>query len=399
MGRRLTLKPFKSRGKWWLYLPARMTSDGKEKQESFPTKQAAMDRAAELTRRRIEIGEEASTLGPRECLDALDAMELLPDDVSLTDAAKAYVRRKEIETKGISFEDLAKEYLAENPQLSSKQASALKSIGKNFGVHLTGITADITAADIVRALKAEAGHLSGNTWNRHRTNIGTLMKYGMVMGYHSADVIELVQRQKHQKEDPRALGIEGCKSLILAADEYEGGTMLPFYTLTLFCGMRPTEASRVKWSDIHLDAGRPYIALGRNKTAPRTIYLMPNSVAWLNRSKKKVLGISSRYDERTADPRALDPKGFKLRPMPWRIEGDGFTNRSVAVRKAAEVYKDWQNDIMRHTAVSMHYAYHQDEKAVVAWAGHSIQTHLKHYRVAITREQAEEFWGIMPPEK
>jgi integrase len=90
-------------------------------------------------------------------------------------------------------------------------------------------------------------------------------------------------RQKYAPENPcdavETLVIERSRIVILpladvrnlleTALTFAGGALVPFTVLSLFCGLRPSEVARLKWSDIDLDAGTVNIDADRCKTRTR----------------------------------------------------------------------------------------------------------------------------------
>jgi hypothetical protein len=78
------------------------------------------------------------------------------------------------------------------------------------------------------------------------------------------------------------------------------------------------------------------------------------------------------------------------------LRNHDFRKEFDEVRTVAKVKKLWTEDIMRHTYCSYWLAFHNDQDRLLQMAGHSINTNLKHYRRAILKKKAIEFWLMVP---
>ena len=64
--------------------------------------------------------------------------------------------------------------------------------------------------------------------------------------------------------------------------------------------------------------------------------------------------------------------------------------------KAGAGISEWTQDIMRHTAISNHLAFHEHEGRTASRAGNSPDIVQRHYKGLIKRQDAEAFWSISP---
>ena len=146
--------------------------------------------------------------------------------------------------------------------------------------------------------------------------------------------------------------------------------LLAWVVLGLWCGLRPeAEMSRLDWTDVNIEDGfvnvhdNWKVKLGRHVTIPEAAKLL------LNKCKRKKGPIVS-------------PKNFRKR---WEW-----------LRKEAGVYADWDDDIMRHTYASLHYAHYKNKQQVINELGHCDESMLRHYinHGAKMRKQAEAFFSF-----
>ena len=139
-------------------------------------------------------------------------------------------------------------------------------------------------------------------------------------------------------------------------------SMVAYFALCMFGGMRPSEARRLQPENIKTDFIQATMKIARKKKEVRNIPINDTLRAWLS----------------IADPLPV-PKGWK--------------KRFQAIVKASGV--KWKQDAMRHSYVSYHNELFGWQETVKS-AGHSLAMMIEHYRALVTREQAEKFWGIVP---
>jgi integrase len=173
-------------------------------------------------------------------------------------------------------------------------------------------------------------------------------------------------RVKIDQRDPEIMPLGTVHRLLDVASSYKDGRCLPYFTLGLFCALRPDEMDRITWRNIDLDDRIVTLGADIAKTrSKRHVEISDNAIEWLrpHALKKTEIGIG-RYD--------FD-----------------------AVRKLAGL-KKWGVDILRHTAISHHLTAHQHEGKTALWAGNSPTIIQKHYKGLVKRQDAEAFWNIIP---
>jgi integrase len=165
------------------------------------------------------------------------------------------------------------------------------------------------------------------------------------------------------------LSAEQAEKLMHHVEQVDGGSLVPFFALALFAGIRPClrhgEILKLKPEHVRLDTGviliEPEVSKVRMK---RNVTIHPNLSAWL-----------------TAYPLEKFPI------IPTNLQ-----------HKRAAVAKDFDlsHDIMRHTFISMHVAKFRSMGEAALQAGNSESIIRKHYLDLKTAAEAEKFYGIMP---
>jgi len=65
-------------------------------------------------------------------------------------------------------------------------------------------------------------------------------------------------------------------------------------------------------------------------------------------------------------------------------------------KRGDEQLKPWPQDVIRHTAISNHFAYTKAEATTAAWAGNSPETVHRYYKGLVTPDQATAYWALTP---
>ncbi len=168
---------------------------------------------------------------------------------------------------------------------------------------------------------------------------------------------------------PAVLTLDQAQALLDAAAASPYADLLPYIAVSLFAGLRPTEAMRLTTADI----GEEYITLdaAQTKTAhARTVRIRPNLRAIL-------------------DACAL-PAGPIIRHYPRR-----FRLHLTELSRSASV--PWAQDILRHTFASYAYEFSRDAAATAYEMGHTgTDIFFRHYRGLVPPGTGERFFALLP---
>lgn len=197
--------------------------------------------------------------------------------------------------------------------------------------------------------------------------ISSMMSYAWRRGYVMENPCKRLERVRVDPKPPRIFTPLEARTLLHYLGR-DGRTKwrLPQVILGLFCGVRPTELTRLFWKDIDLDRAVVRIDASASKVRQRRIVPIPdNAVAWL---------------------RACKPNNLKIGAVRWKwIDA---VERHTGLK--------WDNDILRHTAASYLLAKHEDCGKVARWLGNSADVLLKNYTELVSAADCQAFWEIMP---
>ena len=149
--------------------------------------------------------------------------------------------------------------------------------------------------------------------------------------------------------------------------------MVPYLAIAAFCGLRAAEIARLDWSEVHLTGPERFIEVkaAKAKTASRrTVPIPDNCAAWLK--------LYSKESGPVCPFERPDKQCFYY------------------VGPAAKV--EWKRNGLRHSFISYRLAHIKNVHQVSLEAGNSLQMVFAHYRQLVTETQANEWFGIVPPE-
>lgn len=202
-----------------------------------------------------------------------------------------------------------------------------------------------------------------------------------------------------------------CESLLKASIAYNGGQLVPFTILSLWCYMRAADAKRVRLRFIHLDSDSslegPFIEVcGRKKgSKPRAVPIPANVVPLLKECVKRGTiregwWLESGQVQTPAEEKKTKDWGDipftrhgwdEVRELAGLIRFGGLTKNKYR----AVLWSDWQENILRHTGESYARRAKDDAARVSKAAGHSSSTADKHYICVPAPGDTEKFYAIV----
>lgn len=158
--------------------------------------------------------------------------------------------------------------------------------------------------------------------------------------------------------------VKQCEELMTKARETE---LCGYFALTLFGGIRPDEAGKLDWTNIHWEGNEITISETISKTKrPRTFQMAENLVAWL---------------------RFFEEEKLPLIPI-------NLKNKRQAFVKTLSF--PWIQDGLRHTFCTFHYAKHKNIELLRHDMGNSPAVIDRFYKGAINKSEVVKFWSILP---
>lgn len=370
MGKKLSLTlrrvVINNRAYWQLWVPARLTLEGRNCRKSFSKKadaEAYRQQVLEVWQR----GAEALPLSAAQNADARRALALLGSrgvHATLEEAVRLALPMLERE-RGMTVEQLLHEFMelrsaAWRPRTLQNFKYAAASMSEALGaVPLSRLTA--------QNIRKWIETVEGATSRAHcRRTLEPAFNYAVRQGLISVSPWAAIERNREKREGSIDIlkPAEAEWLLEVAPDDCK-----VCYALMLFAGVRPRELTRLKWGDIK--DGFLHVSTGVAKTrSARNIELSENLQAWIEAAG------------------AHEPKE-RIVPPNWK-------RKDQATRAAADIAG--RADVCRHSFASYHLAAGGDENSTKAAMGHTRGSDALfiHYRAAVTRKEAAAFWSIYP---
>ncbi len=279
------------------------------------------------------------------------------NDMSLADAAKLYLAVREADEK--------------LGHISHRQFTAFRCELRALVAAFPGKkVAELAAGALTDYFRRDDA--SKKTFNNRRGLVGSFLRYCLLRDWVATNVVEKIAHYRgigHRRGSAPTLTGAQCAEIMEWAENEHGGVLVPFIALCLFAGIRPDlyvgEISKLEPKHVRLDTGvitiEPEVSKVRMK---RTVAIQPNLAAWL---------------------RAYPLESFPIWPR-------GFKRLRLAFRKKFNL----SHDILRHTFISMHVGKFRSLGEAALQAGNSESIITKHYLDLKTREEAEEFFSILP---
>jgi integrase len=226
--------------------------------------------------------------------------------------------------------------------------------------------------------------LAAKTRNKHRGYTSQVFNLAVEFGYTAINPVAKIkkfrERASEENGDITVLSAEDTEQLFRVAD----AEVIPFLTLSFFCGIRTATLERLDWSDIKYAEKRVIVPryAGKNDLRYR-VTLSDNALAWL---KPFVRESGSLLVPATATNRFSKEKG---KPS------DVATRRRInkAAEKAGITLPD---NAGRKTFISMHVAHYESIEKTALEADNSVEIIKRDYLDIVTREDAAKFWAIRP---
>ncbi len=165
---------------------------------------------------------------------------------------------------------------------------------------------------------------------------------------------------------PAILTVDQCEKLLRAAEAFKTGKLVPYLAVTMFAGLRPTEAKRLTWAQINLEDGELRLEGRQTKTGrPRVVTIHPTLKAWL--------------------------KAYQGTPF----APPGLEHAFRAQRRASGFTK-WVPYVLRHSAISYSFRQSGSYGLTAEQFGNSASIIKQHYQGRVSTEDAKRFYAIMP---
>jgi integrase len=359
--------------KWRVIFPAGDLHHNKKIQKDFDSENAAKAFVKNFKKRKAKIGELVTELNPRAAADAVKAIALLPEHLSLEDAVLFTTSQIQKAQKSTTFQIAFEQFLKakkEDDKISIRYMRNLKQTRSFFSAFNPRNLETIKKSEIKNILK----NMPVSTSNLRLSHIKVFFNYCV-----SEDILEAnpLLNLKPRKGEPKTSDIEiftveeTQKFFDIAAGERL--FVIPYFAILFFAGIRPEEAIKLEWQ--HLNA--EYITIPESISKTGKLRYCPinetlnNWLRWFKLQKHNVNGRIFPYSEKTLER----------------------NRRELA--HASNIR--WIQDGARKSFASYDFATYEDEARTCLKLGHKGNEMLyRHYKKSVLKGYAEKYWMISP---
>ena len=326
--------------------------------------------------------------------------KLRPFGKTITDAVNFYVTHLQTESKlevSRTLEACLQDFVAEKMRLAERgdlraiSIQTTRSRAKRLAESLGPIPIQAIGSKHLSEFLANLP-FSQVTKIHYRAFLSEFMSYALEKEWIEGNPLSAwgkTKRRKNLIREVQILSVDEVRNLLdVARNDEKAHIFVPYLTLGLFLGLRPTEARLLNWSDIDLDHGSIEIKGSTSKVkSTRHIQINPTALAWLRAFKpsdaKTIVPLND-YEYRVSWDRIKNLAGWKVWEPNKVIEGD------------QESLKDWPEDCLRHCYASYWLPIHNDRPRLAEHMGTSTSVIQVYYRKSLPVNVASAYWDILP---
>ncbi len=345
--------------------------------KNFNFKDDALNYAQEIEGRILENGKSVSDnqIYQDKEIERLHA-KLQPFGKSLSQAVDFYVQSLQEEMKKSVIppvKDLCLKWYqskcdSKSKPLSPKTKKALKIYWKfitrklgNF--RLSEITHDMMDK-LIESVQSGESNVTRKHYLRHvRMFFNWCVKRRYVRENPTIGIQVAIKRKEIQIYSPDEI------ERLLRLCEAKYPTHLGFFCLTIFGGLRPSEAERVEWSALNFERKEVFVKpLG--KTGSRRFVLKDTSTLWV-----WLEHIKNRFPNQPLNP---------------------TKNHENMQKKIRQEFGVWIQDGLRHCFGTYYHNLIRNIPEVVYVMGNSVEIAKRHYVREVSKEWMDKFWALKP---
>lgn len=380
-------------------VPAKITGGLRERKQ-FKTRPDAEDHAEKAYSGFKKQGHDFFTLSDEERRAvAVCLPQLRQAKITLGDAVRFALERMRSEGRDKTVQHLVAELVHSKEQrfargdLRERSFRDFKERAEKFALAFADrIAAEVTGQQIKDWQNGQK--LGPRSNQNYLAVIGEVYKYALQKRYVSfspLDDLTDVDRKElcgsgNDEGEPSVLTPDQAGTLLNAALAHPELELLPAVILGLFCGLRTEELKRLDWASVRPLETHPVVTISAKvakKRRIRHVDIPANARLWLSLVAKQEGPIAP--NKHTNDFQKRFQKLHRLA---------GFGTRSGK----GEWESTWENNAMRHSFGSYHYALHGNSLETSRQMGHkaSDQVLFDHYRALATKSQAQAYFAIVP---
>ncbi len=332
---------------------------------NYSTHREAMDVWRREAQSRKQHGLQA--LDPDHYADAVTALSMLPNGISLVDIASEWVRRNQWKEKTVSHEEAMKAFLKhlQNRHSAPKTIEGYQTYVKRLAEVLGPSTA-LTEASSDKISNWIRSYQNASSQDIIWRTLSSFYAWAAQRGWIETNPMSEVTRPKVILEEIHILTTAQSQTLLEAAREQAGSPVLAYVAIGLFAGLRAAELSLLDWDDIDLDQRTILVKAANSKTRRRRVVTVSDNLSvWLKKAPRTKI-----------------------------VPESCFREHFEAVREGAGLLQEWPRNALRHSFGSYHFAQHKNENLTASEMGNSPAMIYRHYRALVTPKDAKAFWSL-----
>ena len=316
------------------------------------------------------LGTKAYSISPEFQLESLRLKEkLAPYNKSLTDAVSHYINHLKATEKSAKIKELIPEFIQhkKDAKLSAVYLQELNYRLSLFKEQFAETYASEVPTQIIQKwiFSLEVGDLSKN---HYRRVLSAFFTYCQKNGYCSVNPVTNVAKIKASSAPIEIFTIPEVETLLENAEL----DIQTYLAIGLFAGLRDSEIQRLTWENINWSKKIIDLSQHQTKTAQRRLVeISSNLFEWLEPHRNKSGLICS----------------------------INFINRlkKYKITLADDEELLWKKNGARHSYASYHLAAYENADKTSRQLGHNNASIIyKHYIEIADKEEAEEYWNIVP---
>lgn len=370
---------YQKQGNDYFLVDGRSETWGLKIRKNFNNRESALNFAQEIENQILEKGRGVSNnqVYQNKDIERLDA-KLKPFGRTLVQAVDFYIQymQAEMEKSAIpTIKDLCLTWYqskcnSKSKPLSQKTKRALKIywkyINRNLGKYRPSEVTHEMMDKLVESVVSGESNATRKHYLRHvRMFFNWCIKHRYIRENPTVGIQVVIKRKEIQIYPPDEI------ERLLRLCESKFPSLLGYYCLTIFGGLRPSEAERVEWSDLNFEAKEVFVKpLG--KTGSRRFVLKDTETlwGWLNHIKAK----------------------FPNQPL------NPVKNHENLQKKLRLEFGVWIQDGLRHSFGTYYHNLIRNIPEVVYVMGNSIEIAKRHYVREVSKDWVDKFWALKPSE-
>ena len=315
------------------------------------------------------------------------AVRLLPQGVTVGDAAAFWVKRHPASLVPMTVEAAKDEFVAlkRNAGLSEVHLSDLETrlgrFAKDVGMPIGGVS-----GTLVQKWLDGLAKLGPRSKRNYQIAVCSFFRWAVSRKYVGRETLEEIEAVQLPKQLATEIEIftpsEMTEILNCARPE-----LTAWLAIGAFAGLRSAEIARLDWSEVDFAEGHLVVAAGKSKTGSRRVVpLLGNLAAWLQphrKDKGPVNAFVSWWNEIASIPAAVNA----ARRQAAIEAGKGPTDAKEFA---------WKRNALRHSFCSYRLSIIKDVPRLSYEAGNSPAMIHQHYKSLVPESQALAWFNVVP---